>query len=63
MNPCAQATIRRAAGSARSGPASSAIVRKKVAEERMDRALPPGAPACAVNMSEYVTGLAWANLR
>ena len=25
--------------------------------------LPPGAPACAVNMSEYVTGLAWANLR
>ena len=45
MNPCAQATIMRAAGSARSAPTSSAIIRKKVAEERTDR---PVAPAAAV---------------
>ena len=55
MNPCAQATIVRAAGSASPGPASSATTRRNVAEERTDRAVAPGT-ACGAYMSVYATG-------
>ena len=62
MNPWAQATIVRAAGSACRRPASSATTRRKVAEERTERAVAPDS-ACGANMSEYATGFEWANPR
>jgi hypothetical protein len=62
MNPWAQATIMRAAGSVWRGPVSSATTLRNAAAERTDRAVAPG-PESGANMSVYVTGLACANRR